>query len=164
MAKKTPAKKADPAEVLQAAEAAVQATETPATETQAAPAEPKSRGPRGVPETATLNVLVSNPKREGSKAQKVFALYQTGQTIAELFELAKEQGADLAYITPCLVYDAKHGFISIEGYDPGEIVQPKPKKEKAPKEPKAPKAKKEKVAKRAGVDAIEQDAVEETLD
>ena len=72
---------------------------------------------------------------------------------------------------PNLVYDAGHGFISIEGYDPGEIVQPKPKA--PPKEPKAPKAKKEAAApvvaaqvaaKKKQVAEVEQQAKEEVMD
>jgi hypothetical protein len=47
--------------------------------------------------------------------------------------------------TPNLVYDTKHGFISIEGYDPEQVVA-KPKKEKAEKVAKAPRAKKVKKA------------------
>jgi hypothetical protein len=38
----------------------------------------RTRGPRGVAETATITVLVdANPKRAGSKAEAAFALYDS---------------------------------------------------------------------------------------
>lgn len=137
----------------------------PAPEAEAAaPAAPKNRGPKGVPDSATLTVLVSNPKRAGSKAEAVFNLYETGLSISALMERATAtEGIDLAYVTPCLVYDAKHGFISIDGYDPGEIVQPKPKAEKAPKEPRAPRGKKAAKAEAADPE-VEAEAQTETMD
>lgn len=128
-----------------------------AAETPAVP-EAKARGPRGVPETAVIHLLVTaNPKREGSKSFERFSGYAEGQTIA--------QALDAGVTTPDLVWDAKHGFISIEGYDPGEIVQPKPKaapKPKAEKKVKAAKVEKtaEEVAEAAAADAA---AVEESM-
>ena len=92
---------------------------------------PRSRGPRGVTETAKITLLAkSNPKRPNSKAFAAFSNYVDGMTVKEFADKAGE------IATVALVYDAKHGFISIEGYDPGELVQPKPrtKKEKAPKD------------------------------
>jgi hypothetical protein len=125
---------------------------------ESTPKAPASRGPRGTVETALITVLVGeNPKRPGSKAHAVFGHYRSGQTIAEfadsLGELSKEA-------TPNLVYDAKHGFISIEGYDPGEIVV------KAPKEPKAAKPAKAKKVKPASAEdtaAVEAAVLEETM-
>jgi hypothetical protein len=121
----------------------------------------RSRGPRGVAESAVITVLAdTNPKREGSKAAATFALYATGMTVGEFCDLAGKEA------TPNLVYDSKHGFISIEGYDPEQVVA-KPKKEKVAKEPKAPRAKK---AKAAPVEAdpaqaeLEGTVVEESLD
>lgn len=133
-----------------------EAAETPAV--PEAKADPKTRGPRGVPEAAVIHLLVTaNPKREGSKSFERFKGYQDGQTIADALAAG--------VTTPDLVWDAKHGFISIEGYDPGEIVQPKPKaapKPKAEKKVKAAKVEKtaEEVAEAAAADAA---AVEESM-
>ncbi len=96
----------------------------------------KARGPKGVADTAVITLKVTvNPKREGSKAHGRYAFYKDGMTVGAAL--------DAGVTTPDLVYDAKHGFITIQGYDAGEIVQPKPKApkvEKTAKEPKAPKA------------------------
>lgn len=140
------------------------APETAAETQAAAPAQaPRTRGPRGVPETAVLTVLAeTNPKRANSKAAAVFALYTTGITIGELLDTAaKTEGVDANYVTPCLVYDAKHGFISIEGYDPGEIVQLKPRAPAKPKEAKAPKEKKAKAEQTAEQAASKAEAAAE---
>lgn len=121
-------------------------------------AEPKSRGPKGVADSAIVTLLVTaNPKREGSKAHARFAGYVSGGTVADQL--------DAGVTTPDLVYDAKHGFISIDGYDPGEIIVAKPK---APAKPKAEaKGKKEKVVKSAEQTAKEAEAnaeaAEETM-
>jgi len=123
------------------------------------PATPKTRGPRGVSDGAIVTVLVENPKRGGSKAHSIFSCYATGLSVADIFAAAKEAGFDEAYVTPCLVWDAKHGFITIEGYDPGAIVERKVREPKAPKAPKAKKAKAE-----APADAeVEAAAVEEAM-
>jgi len=148
---KTPGKK-NVSKAEQAAAAAEAAVE------QAA-ATSKSRGPRGVAETAVITNVVANPKREGSKAQRVFAHYREGMTIAEFCESLKSEGLEKE-ATPNLVYDAKHGFIQIEGYNPGEIIQPKPKKEPKAKAPKKAKSAEE-VAAVAEADAV---ATEESLD
>lgn len=134
MAKKE-SKKADPVAAAEAAAAqAEKAVEKAKTES-------KTRGPRGVEESAKITVLAgTNPKREGSKAHKVFSFYKTGQTIAEFADALKAEGLEKE-ATPNLVWDAKHGFISIDGYNPGEIIQPKPKKEPKPKADKKAKAK-----------------------
>ena len=112
--------------------------ETPAT--QAAPeAAAKSpvgqRGLKGVPLTAKITLIAAtNPKRPGCAAEKRFALYETGKTV----EAFLNEGGT----TPDLVYDASHGFISVEGYTPKKMftpkakAEPKPKKEKAAKEVK----------------------------
>lgn len=109
----------------------------------AAAAIPRSRGPRGVAESAVITVLVdSNPKRAGSQSHTDFDQYRTGMTVAEFCDVIGKRG------TPHLVYDAAHGFISIEGYAPELVVAKEraPKAEKVAKEPKAPRAKKVKDA------------------
>lgn len=116
------------------------AADVPAETEAQAPAEAavKSRGPKGVADSAVVTLLVTaNPKREGSKAHGRFAAYVDGATVGATL--------DAGVTTPDLVYDAKHGFISIEGYNPGEIIVAKPKAEPKPKAEK--KAKKEKVEK-----------------
>lgn len=145
-------------DVVEAAEQAAAAVEKAAT--------PRTRGPRGVPESAVITVLVdANPKREGSKAATVFSHYQTGMTIGEFADALDAAGLGKES-TPNLVYDAKHGFITIEGYDPGEVVKPK---EKAPKAEKPAKAPKKKAAPRTAeqeeaVAAVDAEAVEESMD
>lgn len=117
--------------------------------------EVKSRGPKGVADSAIVTVLAAvNPKREGSKAHARFAFYKDGKTVAETL--------DAGVTTPDLVYDAKHGFISIDGYDPGEIVVPKPKAEKKPAAEKTAKGAKVKRQKTAEEEAAEQEAEGET--
>jgi len=97
----------------------------------------KMRGPRGVAETAKIHLLSKdNPKRPGSKASQVFACYKDGMTVGAFCD-AVDATPQKGQATPNLVYDAGHGFISIDGYDPGEIIKPK---ERAPKVEKAPKA------------------------
>jgi hypothetical protein len=123
MARK-PKKVAEDTATPEAAEAAEQAI-----------AVARSRGPRGVAESAVITVLVdSNPKRAGSQSHTDFEQYRTGMTVAEFCDIIGKRG------TPHLVYDAAHGFIAIEGYDPQQVVA-KPKKEKAVKAPRAKKAK-----------------------
>lgn len=153
MAKTSAAKKtANPK--IDAAVAAAEAAEQAAAAAEQASAEPKTRGPRGVAETAVISLKVEgNPKRAGSKAYDRFALYRDGMTVGEAL--------NAGITTPDLVYDSKHGFVAIEGYDPGEIVQPKVREPKAPKEPKA---KKVKPAPAAVDPEVEKSAKEETLD
>lgn len=137
-------KKAVPAEAVTEA-TTLEAGSQPAPET----AEPvvRTRGPRGVPETAVITVLADkNPKRPSSKAFTAFENYRNGMTVKEFCDVI---GKDA---TGHLVYDAAHGFISIEGYTPGQIITPKVREPKAPKEPKAKKPKAVKEAE-AGVDA-----------
>lgn len=124
----------------------VEAAEQAAANVEKAVATPKTRGPRGVPESAVITVLAdANPKREGSKAATVFGHYVSGMTIGEFADALDAAGLGKES-TPNLVYDAKHGFISIDGYDPGEVVKPKVREPKAAKEPKVPRAKKVKAA------------------
>lgn len=133
---------------------------------ESAEAAPRTRGPRGVPETAVITLLVeANPKREGSKAHAVFSHYESGQTIADFCAALEATDAEMVKeATPNLVYDAKHGFIEIEGYEPPggvvvkEVKQPKPKTEKPAK---APKGKKTDPAETAKADA---EAEEEVID
>ena len=155
---KTPGKKATPKNQT--------AAETPTPADVATEAIAKARGPRGVPETAMISNVVPNPKREGSKAQRVFAHYRDGMTVGEFVESLKTEGLDKE-ATPNLVYDAKHGFIQIEGYNPGEIIQPKPKAEKKAKpkaEKKAKPAKVKPVRDEAAAAEADAAAVEETIE
>lgn len=142
-----------------AAEQAAAAAEQAAAKKEAGP---KTRGPRGVEETAKITVLAgTNPKREGSKAHTVFSHYKTGQTIAEFADSLKASGLEKE-ATPNLVWDAKHGFIAIEGYNPGEIITPKPKKAPKPKTEKGGKVKVEKDP--AAEQAVEAAVQTETVD
>ena len=144
---KTPGKKATPKNQT--------AAETPTPADVATEAIAKARGPRGVPETAVISNVVPNPKREGSKAQRVFAHYRDGMTVGEFVESLKTEGLDKE-ATPNLVYDAKHGFIQIEGYNPGEIIQPKPKAEKKAKPAKVKPVRDEAAAAEADAAAVEE--------
>lgn len=110
----------------------------------------KMRGPRGVPEGAVITVNVSNPKRPNSKAHAAFACYASGMTVGEFCDavdvLTVDGKSQKGMGTPHLVYDSKHGFISIENYTvPGGVdtpkpkAAPKPKAEKLAKAPKGPK-------------------------
>lgn len=153
VAKTAPAKAAAPAK-----KAAAPVVEQP----EAAEATPRTRGPRGVPETAVITLLVEgNPKREGSKAHAVFSHYENGQTIADFCAALEATDPDMVKeATPNLVYDAKHGFIEIEGYTPpgGVIVKEvKPKSEKPAKASKSKKAAAEQAA-------VEEEAAEEVVD
>ena len=116
------------------------------------------KGPKGAALDATITVLTDkNPKREGSKAHAVFALYASGMTVQDFMNAAGPAA------TSNIVYDAAHGFIAVAGYDP-KLVVPKARAEKTPK---APKAKKEKAAPAApSVEQAELEAatVEETID
>ena len=154
---KSPAAKKAASTKIEAAQAAAQAAEQAAQaaeQSSPAAAEPKTRGPRGVAETAVITLKVQgNPKRAGSKAYDRFALYRDGMTVAEAL--------DAGITTPDLVYDSKHGLVAIEGYDPGEIVQPKVREPKAPKEPKT---KKVKAAPAPADPEVEKSAKEEVMD
>src|SRR5262245_16606719 len=101
----------------------------------------RTRGPKGVKEDAVITLLATaNPKRADSKAHRAFGNYRNGMTVKEFADALDADDLLKGTSTGHLVYDAKHGFISIEGYDPGAIITPKPK------DPKAPKAKKVKSA------------------
>ena len=107
----------------------------------------KMRGPRGVPETAVITVNVANPKRPNSKAHAAFALYASGMTVGGFCDavdaLTVAGKSQKGMGTPHLVYDSKHGFISIENYTvPGGVETPKPKAPPKPKAEKSPKAEK----------------------
>jgi hypothetical protein len=148
----------------------VESAETSTSAAADAPAAPKNapgapigaRGPKGVALDAIVSLKVEgNPKRPGSKAHDVFAQYVDGMTVQQFLD-AVGQAA-----TPNLVYDAAHGFIAIEGYDPKLVLKKEraPKAEEAPKEPKAPRGKKAKAASAEAAPASVDDvAVEETID
>lgn len=159
-----PAAKTAPAKTAPAKKAAA----APAPEPEVEAAAPRTRGPRGVPETAVISLLVEgNPKREGSKAHAVFSHYEDGQSIAEFCAALEATDADMVKeATPNLVYDAKHGFISIEGYEPpGGVIEktvkePKPVKATAP----AKKGGKSKATQAAEQAAADETAEEEVVD
>lgn len=53
-----------------------------------------------------ITVLKGNPKRKGTSAYARYALYKTGQTVAEAIK-AGVRRADLSW-------DARHGFVEIK--------------------------------------------------
>lgn len=121
------------------------APEVPATQEAPAKSPVGQRGLKGVPLTAKITLLAAtNPKRPGCAAEKRFALYETGKTV----ETFLNEGGT----TPDLVYDAAHGFISVEGYTPKKMFTPKAKAE--------PKPKKEKVAKEVKGESVSTAQVE----
>lgn len=126
----------------------------------------KMRGPRGTKETAKITLLAkTNPKRVGSKAHGVFSLYKDGMTVGAFCDAVDAVELHKGTATPNLVYDAGHGFISIEGYDPGEIVVPKVREPKAPAAPKAAKEPKGKPVAKVKSDAkVDEEAAEEVMD
>lgn len=139
------------------------------------PAIPRTRGPRGTSESDEITVNCANPKRPGSKAEAAFACYKSGMTIAEFCDAVDALGeGHKGTATGHLVYDTKHGFITIAGFTPvGGVTPPKPK---APAKPKAEKkakatpaenaeAKAETAAAEAEkVAAVEAATTEETMD
>lgn len=116
----------------------------------------KTRGIRGLSESAEITLVAeSNPKRPGSKSFERFALYQNGMTQGEAL--------DAGVLTADLIWDSKHGFITIEGYDPGEVVKPKAREPKATKEPKAKKVKAPKAEKTEEQVQADAEAQEESM-
>lgn len=113
---------------------AVKAALKPAKPASAEPAEEsvpltKMRGPRGVAETAVITVLVeANPKRPNTKAHAKFECYTQGMTVGEFCDAVDANEEIKGGATSNLVYDAQHGLISIEGYEPGEPKARKGKK------------------------------------
>lgn len=98
---------------------------------EVAPAMAGPRGPRGVVGTAIITLIAeTNPKRAGSKAHAMFEHYVSGMTVDAFIESVG------AGATATLVYDTAHSFISIEGYEPGKVVEKKVRAVKAPKEKK----------------------------
>jgi len=155
MAKNHPAKKTEshaaPDAMTLLAESAVQTPAKPEVEKKSAIG---VRGPKGVALTARITVLAAaNPKRALSKAHAVFSKYVTGMTVQEFLDAAGEEA------TPNIVYDTKHGYISVEGYNV-EVLPPKaPRTPKEPKAAKAPKVKAEKVAK-----VVDEELARETVE
>ena len=125
------------------------------------------RGPKGVDSHSRLTVLVGdNPKRPGSKAHELFKLYEGVSTVGEF--LAK------GGTTAAIHYDASHGFIEVEGFEPKALPERKAKaapveaeeapKAKGKKAEKAPKAKGKKVEEAAAEpETADSTATEETL-
>lgn len=121
------------------------------------------RGPRGVAADALIFLMTpTNPKRPGSRAFEAFSHYGDGMTVAQYVEAAGKAA------TANLVYDANHGFITIEGYEPKAPREPRTLKAPKAAKPakiaavKAPKAKKEKVVKAPA--PVESEVVEETIE
>jgi hypothetical protein len=123
----------------------------------------KMRGPRGVAEDAVITVLAeTNPKREGTKAWKFWECYAEGQTVGEFCDACDADEDLKGGATPALVYDSKHGFIEIDGYEvPGGVLEAKPKKEPKPKEVKEPRGKP--VARKVAKARADEEANEETV-
>ena len=120
------------------------------------------RGPKGVDSHSRLTVLVGdNPKRPGSKAHELFKLYEGVSTVGEF--LAK------GGTTAAIHYDASHGFIEVEGFEPKALPERKAKAapveaEEAPKAKKPRKAKGKKVEEAAAEpETADSTATEETL-
>lgn len=166
MAKNAPAAKTAAAKTV-APKVGVKVEAKPAKEAKVSLA--KMRGPKGVPETAKITILTdggANPKRPSSKAFAAFACYKNGMTTGQFCDAVNAIGQE-GMGTPNLTYDASHGFIKIEGYEP-KLVEAKPKKEKAPKAegataPKsAPKSKP--VAAKKEKAAADTEAKEEVMD
>lgn len=129
-------KNGNKAEAAPLADAAVDASAaTPATQESKASAI-GVRGPKGVALTAKITLLTkTNPKRQGSKAYDVFSKYVDGMTVQEFLDAAGDAA------TPNIVYDTKHGFIAVEGYNV-EVLPPKAPRVAKEKVAKAPKEKK----------------------
>jgi hypothetical protein len=130
-------------------------------------AAPKSRGPRGVAEDAKIAInQEGNPKRPGSRAYKLWDMLvagnvEGGQTVGS-FCNALEAAGHGKEATPELVYNAKHGFITIAGYEvPGGVT---PVKAKAPKAPKAEKAPKGSQVSAEAKEQVEQETQTETVE
>jgi hypothetical protein len=69
------------------------------------PAAKPATGKRAVGQGRIIEVLVANPKREGSQTYARFNLYQTGMTVGE-FLAAGGKSVDIAW-------DEAHGFIKV---------------------------------------------------
>jgi hypothetical protein len=163
-AKKAPTKTAPVS--APAKKVAAKAAPAPAVEETEAPA-PRTRGPRGVSEDSVINLLVeTNPKREGSKAHAVFSHYEDGQTIAEFCAALEATDPEMVKeATPNLVYDAKHGFISIAGYEPpGGVTAKEVKAPKAKPAATAPKGKGKGKPSKADTAQADAEAEEEVVD
>ena len=132
------------------------------TEATTSPRATGPRGPKGVDSHARLTVLVGdNPKRPGSKAHDLFKLYEGVSTVGEF--LAK------GGTTAAIHYDASHGFIEVEGFEPKALPERKAKAapveaEEAPKAKKPRKAKAKKAEEVAAEpETADSTATEETL-
>jgi len=77
------------------------------------PRQPKEKTERKVmfPNSHVITRVADCPKKNGSKAEKGYELYQIGMTVAEYLELAVKHDC---YGREALKYDVQHGFIAIE--------------------------------------------------
>ena len=132
------------------------------TETTASTRATGPRGPKGVDSHARLSVLVGdNPKRPGSKAHDLFKLYEGVSTVGEF--LAK------GGTTAAIHYDASHGFIQVDGFEPKALPERKAKAapveaEEAPKAKKPRKGKGKKTEEApADAETADSTAAEETM-
>lgn len=68
------------------------------------------RGVRNFKADQKITILAAvNPKKAGTKANAIFALYRNGMTVAELKAAAGDN-----YATANILWDVRHGFISVE--------------------------------------------------
>jgi hypothetical protein len=75
---------------------------------------------------SVITVLVSScPKRAGTKSAATWAVYKTGQTVAQYAEAHKKANA---HYTPaaCLAWDTKHGFVSVKAAPAALALKSKP--------------------------------------
>jgi len=113
------------------------------------------KGPKGAALDAKITVLAAtNPKRPNTKAFDVFSKYVDGMTVQAFMDAAGSEA------TPNMVYDAKHGFIAIEGYVV-EVLPPKAPRVAKEKVAKAPKAKAEKLPAAPVDEQLARETVEE---
>ena len=73
-------------------------------------------------------VLGQSPKKPGSKARAVWDLYRPGLSVADLVKAA----ADGGYAKACVIWDVRHGFITLEPVAKPEAKVEEPKAEEKP--------------------------------
>lgn len=62
---------------------------------------------------AKITAVVANPKKEGSRAFKVFSLYQAGMTVAAFIEACAKEGIGAAEAKSNISWDRRKGFIRV---------------------------------------------------
>lgn len=77
------------------------------------------------PGATIATVQATSPKKAGSKARKVWDLYQPGMTVADLLTKAGELGEwGKSYAQACIQWDVRHGFIALTVVAPAKAEQP----------------------------------------